>query len=210
MSNPKKRPYVSNARELSALATRARIMDAAKSLFLRDGIDKVTVAQIAERAEVATPTVYAAFKSKAGILHALMEAARFGDRFERARQRLQGVTDAVEMVALTAGVSRSIYEGETSDLDLFRGASSFSPSLRKMEEDFERMRLDMQQARVELLFQQGKAKKGLTLDEARRIMWMYTSRDVFRMLVHEGGWSLDRYEQWLREALLAALVEPQA
>jgi AcrR family transcriptional regulator len=208
MSNPKKRPYVSDARELSAQATRARIMDAAKSLFMHDGIDKVTVAQIAERAEVATPTIYAAFKSKAGILRALMEAARFGDRFERARQHLQGVTDSVEMVALTAGISRSIYEGETSDLDLFRGASSFSPSLRKLEENFERMRLNMQQARVELLFEQRKAKKGLTLDEARRIMWMYTSRDVFRMLVHEAGWSLDRYEEWLREALLSALVEP--
>lgn len=207
MSKQKKRPYVSDTRELSAQATRARILDAAKWLFTRHGIDKVTVAQIAERAEVATPTVYAAFKSKEGMLRALMEAARFGGQFERARRHLQGVTDSVEMVALTATVARSVYEGENRDPDLFRGASSFSPSLRKLEQQFERMRFDMQQARIELLFEQGKAKKGLTHDEARRIMWMYTSRDVFRMLVQEAGWSIDRYEEWLRETLLTALVE---
>jgi hypothetical protein len=35
---------------------------------------------------------------------------------------------------------------------------------------------------------------------------MYTSRDVYRMLVHEGGWSPDRYQEWLSRTLLDALV----
>ena len=199
---------MSEAREQGAQATRARILDAAKALFTRHGIDGVTVAQIAERAQVATPTVYAAFKSKEGMLRALMEAAMFGDRFEIARERLQGVTDSVEMVALTAAIARSVYEGESRDLGLLRGASGFSPSLRKLEEEFEQMRLEMQQARVELLFAQGKAKTGLSRDEAHRIMWMYTSRDIYRMLVNEAGWTADRYQEWLRETLMAALVGP--
>jgi AcrR family transcriptional regulator len=208
MAIPKKRRYVSEAREQGAQATRARILNAAKALFTAHGIDGVTVAQIADRAGVATPTVYAAFKSKEGILRALMEAAMFGDRFEIARQRLEGIIDGVEMVALTAAISRSVYEGESRELGMLRGASSFSPSLRKIEQQFEKMRLDMQQARIELLFDQGKAKHGLSLDEARQIMWMYTSRDIYRMLVREAGWTPDRYEDWLRETLLAALVEP--
>jgi hypothetical protein len=141
------------------------------------------------------------------MLRALMKASMFGDQFELARQRLEGVTDAVEMVALTATIARSIHEAESRDLGLLRGASSFSPSLRKLEEEFEAMRLEMQRQRIELLFEQGKARKGLTLDEARPIMWMYTSRDNYRMLVHEAGWSADHYEEWLREALLSALVE---
>lgn len=208
MSTQKKRTYVSQARQRSAEATRERILAAAKLLFTRHGIDGVTVGQIAERAKVATPTVYAAYKSKEGILRALMESAMFGDRFDNARRGLEGVTDAVEMVALTASISRSIYEGETRELGLLRGSSSFSPALRKIEEQFEQLRLDMQQARIELLFKQGKAKDGLSLEEARRIMWMYTSREIYRMLVREAGWSPDRYEGWLRETLLAALVQP--
>jgi hypothetical protein len=70
------------------------------------------------------------------------------------------------------------------------------------------MRLEMQKARIELLFEQDKAKPGLSLDEARRIMWMYTSREIYRMLVQEAGWTADRYQDWLRETLLSALVEP--
>ena len=199
---------MSEAREQGAQATRARILSAAKALFTAHGIDGVTVAQIAQHAEVAAPTVYAAFKSKEGILRALMEAAMFSDRFDVARKRLQGVNDSVEMVALTAAISRSVYEGESRDLGLLRGASGFSPALRKLEEEFEHMRLEMQQARVELLFEQGKAKPGLAIDEARRIMWMYTSRDIYRMLVQEAGWTADRYQDWLRDALLSALVGP--
>jgi len=38
-------------------------------------------------------------------------------------------------------------------------------------------------------------------------MWMYTSREVYRMLVTEGGWTPDRYQEWLSQTLVAALVE---
>jgi len=205
---PKKRPYVSEAREQGAQATRARILEAAKLLFSHHGVDKVTVAQIAVRAEVATPTVYAVLKSKEGILRALMEEAMFGDRFALARQRLENVTDSVEMIARTAAIARSVYDGDSRDLGLLRGVSSFSPSLRKLEQEFETMRFEMQEARVQRLFQQKRAKKDLTPDEARHILWMYTSRDVYRMFVREAGWSSERYENWLRETLLTALVAP--
>lgn len=177
-------------------------------MFDRDGIDRATIADIAARAGVAVPTVYAAFKSKEGLLRALMETALFSPGFEAARQRLEGVDDPVEMIALTADVAWSVYTGEQDELGLLRGASAFSPALRRLEEEFERIRLEMQAPRVELLFAQGKARKGLGPDEARRILWMYTSRDVFRMLVQEGGWSGEQYRNWLRETLLAALVDP--
>ena len=36
---------------------------------------------------------------------------------------------------------------------------------------------------------------------------MYTGRDVYRLLVQEGGWSADEYEEWLTETLVGALVE---
>ena len=40
-------------------------------------------------------------------------------------------------IALTAHVARAIYEGENSELGLLRGASAFSPALRKLEPEFE-------------------------------------------------------------------------
>jgi len=206
MSRTAKRVYASDLRSQAAEVTKTRVLNAAKTMFVRHGIDRVTIAQIAERAGVATSTVYALYKSKEGILRGLMTAALFGSRFQEAQAKLAGVTDPVRLVALSAQVARAIYEGESAELGLMRGASAFSPALRKMEQEFENLRFTMQEARVKLLFAQSKQRSGLALDEARQILWMYTSREVYRMLVHEAGWSPDQYQRWLSETLVNALV----
>jgi 23S rRNA G2069 N7-methylase RlmK/C1962 C5-methylase RlmI len=107
-------------------------------------------------------------------------------------------------------VARAIYQAESSELGLIRGVSAFSPALSNLERELENLRYQMQKERVELLFAQSKQRKGLTLDEARRIMWMYTSRDVYRLLVQEGGWKPDRYQKWLSITLVNALVKPSS
>jgi len=204
----RKRTYRSVARTEAASGTRRRILAAAKALFGRHGIDSVTIADIGARAAVATSTVYAIYKSKDGILRALMEATLFGSRFQQAQQLLAGVSDPVVLVRLTSHVSRAIYESESSDLGLLRHTSGFSPALRKMELEFEQLRYEMQAARVRQLFDAGCARSGLSFEDARRILWMYTSRDIYRMLVHEGGWSPTEYQEWLSRTLIEALVEP--
>lgn len=166
----------------------------------------MTVADIGERARVAASTIYGIYKSKDGLLRALMKRSLFGGSFQAAQKLLFGVTDPVELVRLTSHVSRAIYASESTDLGLLRSASGFSPALKKMEDEFERIRYNMQEERLRLLFNSGKARHGLSFEEARRIMWMYTSRDIYRMLVHEGGWSPDRYQEWLSRTLIEALV----
>lgn len=206
MSRRPRRRYVSELRTQSADATKERVLKAARALFVRRGIDRTTIAQIAEKAGVAVSTVYALYQSKEGILRAMMRAALFGPRFQEARSKLEGVSDPVKLIAMSASVARAIYEGESSELGLIRGASAFSPAVRKLEQEFETIRFEMQEARVALLFAQSKEAKGLELDDARRILWMYTGRDVYRMLVQESGWTPDRYQQWLSNTLVNALV----
>lgn len=206
-SKAKKRAYSSSLRTEAADETRARILASAKALFSRRGIDAVTISEIAGKSGVAGSTVYAIFKSKEGILRSLMEQSLFGERYQSAQQVFAGLDDPVEMIALTSHVSRAIYESESSDLGLLRNVSGYSPALRKIEQEFEQLRYEMQGERLRRLFAAGKAKKGISHDEARRIMWMYTSRDVYRMLVIEGGWTSDRYQEWLSQTLLAALLD---
>ena len=205
-----KRTYVAPLRTKAAEDTRSRILSAATALFGRKGIDKATIADIGRRAGVAASTVYSIYKSKDGLLRALIERSLFGREFQTAQAVLQGVTDAVRLIELTSHVSRAIYEAESTDLGLVRHASGFSPALRRIEQEFEQLRYSMQAGRVRLLFAAGQARAGLTLGEARRILWMYTSRDVYRMLVHEGGWTADRYQQWLSQRLAECLVDPAA
>jgi AcrR family transcriptional regulator len=166
----------------------------------------VTIAAIAGAAGVAASTIYATFKSKEGILRALMEASLFGPAFQQAQALLSGVADPLRQIEATAQVARAIYDGERQDLGMIRHASGFSPALRAVEQEFESRRFAMQQARITALFAAGRARPGLTEDEARRIMWLLTGRAVYQALVQDGGWTADRYQDWLQDTLLSQLV----
>jgi AcrR family transcriptional regulator len=202
----KRRPYDARQRADAAAANRAAVLDAARELFSQHGLDKVTIAEIAAQAAVSPSTIYAVFKSKEGILRELMRAALFGPRFQAAQSLLDGISDPVERVARSAQVARAIYESESAELGGLRGLSAFSPALRQLEEEFEAMRYDMQRERLALLAASGRMRPGLAMADARRIMWMYTGREVYRMLVEVGGWSADKYQTWLAATLVDALA----
>jgi AcrR family transcriptional regulator len=202
-----KRPYDSSSRQAAAQHAQHRLLEAARQSFLASGIDAVTIAEIAEKAEVSVSSVYALFESKAGILRALMSRAIFNADYERVAARLRAVTDPHEALRLTAAVARSIYEGEAKELALLRGAASFSPALEKLEAEFEDRRYELQSARIELLFELDAQRLGLSFERARDIMWMFTSRDCYRMLVVEKRWPPDEYEKWLAGLLLRELTK---
>jgi AcrR family transcriptional regulator len=204
------RRYQSERRRQTADDTRRRILDASRALFSRDGIDCVTVEKIAARAKVATSTVYALFKSKAGILRELTRDAIFSAQYHAATAQIDGTRDPIALLKLTAKVARTIYENEAREIGLLRGASMFSAELKKLENEFETLRFELQRARIELLFENALLPDGMSVDAARRIMWMYTSRDVYRMMVVDGGWSPDHFEEWLANTLVSALTKPAA
>lgn len=206
MANDNPRAYASRRRAAGAQETRAGILAAARDLFARRGVEAVKIDDVAAAAGVAGSTVYAVFKSKEGILRALMRDALFGERYAQAQALIAGVDDPVRMIAMTPQIARTIYETESVELGFLRGVAAWSPALRTLDREFEEMRYAAQEQRLRRLFEAGKAKPGLALEDARRILWMYTSRDVYRMLVEEGGWTPARYEAWLADVLIDALV----
>lgn len=206
-STPPRRSYSSDRRARTAQDTRERILDAGQTLFSRNGIDGTTIAEIAREAGVGASTVYGVHGSKEGILRGLMERVLFGGGFQSAAAVLADVSDPVKQIELTSHISRAVYESESGDLGLLRRSSGFSPALKKMEQEFEARRYAMQEPRLRALFDAGLNRKDLSFEEARQVLWMYTSRDVYRMLVADGGWTPDRYQTWLSQTLLDALVE---
>ena len=202
-----KRRYHSDARTEAAERTRSKVLEAGKFLFSRKGIDATTIAQIADRAGVSEQTVYATVKSKAGLLHALMDDAIFGPRFKQAQQKLELVKGAVPRLAMSAHVARAIYEGESAELSLLMKSSAFSPELRKMQQSFEILRREMQRERIDALFAAKRAKKGLTKEAAATLLWMFTSREVYHKLVHESGWTPEAFQSWLEKTLIETLTD---
>lgn len=206
MSIPKKRTYNAANRHAQAESTKNRILEAGKKLFQSEGFEKVTIEKLAQEAQVSTPTIYSLFQSKRGILFALMDAAipvdRRGDLVEQAKTE----TCPKKRIAYGAKIARLIYDAERSQMALFRGAAVLAPEFKELEEERENRRYHLQEESVEDMFKKGGFHPELTLAQVRDILWTLTSRDLYRMLVVERGWTSDAYEQWLSELLVKSLV----
>jgi AcrR family transcriptional regulator len=202
----KPRRYNAVSRRAKAEERRARILAVAKSQFSKRGVDKVTIDDIAERANVASPTVYALFRSKTGILKEIIEGTFFGKNYASVAERLKETDDPIKLLRTTASISRVIFDTEKGAIGLMRGTSAFSPDLKEVEKEFERIRFDLQEERARLLVKMFPVARKLGLPKVRDIMWMYTGRDIYRMFVLERGWTSDEYEEWLAHTLIQAFT----
>lgn len=201
-----KRRYNSSSRRAQAEALRERVLEVSRELFSKRGFDGVKIDDIAQRAGVASPTIYAAFKSKAGILKAIVSSTFFDAAYEALAKRIASERDPLELMRLTAAVSRGIYDRERAEIGILRGASAVSRDLQRVEKKFEQVRYDLQGARAELFVEKFSHAAKLGTDRVRDVMWMLTGRDHYRMLVLERGWSSDEYETWVASALIALIT----
>jgi AcrR family transcriptional regulator len=206
MSIRKKRPYRSETRRKQADQTKRRILRAAKELFSKHGIDKVTIDELAAKAEVSSPTIFALFRSKRGLLRALMDENLFGERYEALVAEAKAA-HPLERLRMAASITRNVYDSEKSEMGLLRGASAFSAELKELERELEQRRFERQEATVRILANEKTLIPGLQVGRAREILWALTSRDIYRMLVIERGWSPSAYEKWLAKILVRALTE---
>jgi AcrR family transcriptional regulator len=200
------RRYNTTLRAERAAGTRERILDAARKLFTMCGVDKVTVGEIASMAGVSTPTVYASFQSKTGILKAVVEHSFFNTHYTEVAKRAEMARDPEEILRLTATISRVILDTERDEIGLMRGLSVLSADLRSIETELEAIRFRIQADRAKQVVATAPAARCLGLRRVRDILWMYTGRDVYRMFVLERGWSSDEYENWLAETLIRTLM----
>ncbi len=207
MANVPTRPYHSPIRQQQADDTRRRIINAARSLFLSKGYDGATIESVARAAHVSPQTVYAAFGSKRGILAGLLDSARFGSAYLETIARVKDAAGPVERLRLVATIARRVYDAERSELDLLRGAGAVSPDLAELDREHERRRLDAQAPTVAFLAQSGALRADLDAATAGDIVWTFTGREIYRMLVSDRGWTSDRYEAWLGEMLIASLLD---
>ena len=140
LAKTKMRPYKSLVRERQADDTRRRIVEAARQLLQTEGYDGMTIEAIARRAEVSAPSVYAIFKSKTGLLIALLDQSMFGADYEEVVRQTLSATDPETRLRRAAAVSRQIRCAQSAAFDLMRSAGVVAPELAKLEQQRERLR----------------------------------------------------------------------
>jgi AcrR family transcriptional regulator len=204
----KKRTYRSQVRQRQAGDTRRRIVEATRELLQSEGYAGMTIEAIAQRAEVSAQSVYAIFKSKTGILIALLDQSTFGPNYEEIVLQARGATDPETRLRLAARVARQIRGAQSAAFDLMRGAGVVAPELAKLEQQRERLRYEGEENVITFLRDAGRLRPGLSHQTARDIFWMLTGGDVYRMLVRERGWSPQKYQDWLADTLVHSLLRP--
>lgn len=209
MSEVKKRSYKSTARNTQAAQTRARILTSARNLFESEGFEYVTIENMAQVANVSTPTIYALFQSKLGVLRALMDDTFPPDQFKALVEKSINEKSPKERLSISAKIARQMYDAERAQMGLFRGAAVLAPELRELEKEREMRRYNRQEVTIKAMIKECSLMKGLGATKARDILWALTGRDMYRMFVVEQGWTADEYEKWLSQLLISTLINAE-
>lgn len=206
MSKTKKRAYDSTTRNTQATQTRNRILGCAKNLFELEGFEFVTIEKIAHAADVSIPSIYSIFQSKRGILRALMDEAFPSDHFKALVERSIKEKSPIERLRISAKIARQMYDAEKTQMDVFRGAAILAPEFKELEKEKEMRRYNRQEVTIKAMAKEKSLAKELSVIKARDILWAFTGRDMYRMLVVEQGWTSDQYEKWLSQLLINNLI----
>ncbi len=206
MDKQTKRHYDAPQRRKHAEATRQSILRAARWLFTRHGYKATTLQAIAQKAQVALPTIYATFGSKPAILSALVKSVGADEDIRELARRAFAESDPVRQLKLAARVFGSIHAREADVEDLLWQAGGGDPDLAAVWRQSHHQQLSRQGELMTLLVQKGALKPGLTVEAASEILWALSSPEVYRLLVRERGWPLPHYENWLAESAVTLLL----
>ena len=204
--------YDNSRRSERARESRRQVLDVAHRLLVAEGFAGMRLAEVAQGAGVSVETVYKQFRNKGGLLKAAYDVQLAGDDeamplAERPEyQAMVEERDPVRRVRLYAGIGRRISERTgtlTTRVLECRGAD---PEVEEFARTIEGERLVGATMFVTALDQSGALRPGLDADRARDVLWMLISPEVWAQLVQRRGWSNEQYEDWLAQAVSAALL----
>lgn len=191
-------------REERAAATQRRILDAARLRFAEDGYGATTLRGIAAEAGVAVQTVYAVYRSKAGILRALRTALVHQPEAESLYAAALGAPDDSVKVGLFARSIRARWEAGADVVRVHAEAAASDASLREeVEQVLVRRRAGLGALAATL---EGSLASELDVARASAILDALTMPEVYLELTGVAGWSADEYEAWLTDALRRELL----
>ena len=212
-----KRPYDNSRRQAQARATRLRIIEAAKALFIADGYPGTTLEAVADAADTSLPTLYRLFPSKRALLKAVLDVSFGGDdqplAFED-RPEVQAVraeTDPRALITAFAPIARDFMARSSAILRVLATAATVDPDAAQLLAEIRRQRHTGQSRIVDALAARNALDPGLPFSAAADIAYTVLSPEVHHILTAERGWTAEQYEQWLVRSLGTLLrTEPAA
>lgn len=202
MSAVKPSPVTRPTRRERAEATRLRITQAAYTLFCERGYTGVTMVEIARAAGVAVQTVYFAFHTKGELLSRTYDFAVLGGN-ESAPPEQQAWYARMTAEPDIAAAIRQMVDGvgailtRATPLDtVVRASAESDPDTARVRNVHERWRADGYRAMLEILRAKSPLPDGITPERATHLLLLYLGMDIYRVLVHDLGWTHDDWIDW--------------
>lgn len=210
----KQRRYHSPRRQAQAQRTRAAILEAAEQLFFRRGYAATTVAAIAEAADVSVETIYKGFGGKAGLVRALYERGLAGagpvPAYERSDRMQAEADDARSVIGHWGRLLTEVTQRAAPIVQLIRSAAASDPEAAALVDEIDRGRLLRMEQNARRLLALPGVRPGLTVAEARDVLWTYSAPELHDLLVGRRGWSLQEYGQFAVRGMSASLLAEPA
>jgi AcrR family transcriptional regulator len=202
-----RRGYDASGRRAQAQATRERILDNARELFVSQGYAGTSIAQIAAASGVSAPTVFTGFRSKVNLLRAAVETAIVGDDepvalAERpAMRHVHAGATAQEVLTRYAAMFVDIAPRACPISLVVYHAADADPEIAALAAVLDEQRLRGSEAIARTVVDRLGAPD--RLEDVRDTVWTLNAPLLYGLLVDQRGWSIERYADWARRGLLA-------
>ena len=191
--------------------TRARILDAAGELFVRDGYGATALQDIAEHAGVAVQTIYYAFGNKQTVLKEVVDRTIAGDDEPVATmdrpwfQHAVKAATAPEQLREHVDGTRAVLERVAPIMKMVEAAGATDPGIAELWPSTEDPRLVVQTAAATSLLGKPGARPGVTVDHAADVLFGLLSPEIYLLLVGERKWTSKQWADWTHQTLLTQL-----
>jgi AcrR family transcriptional regulator len=203
-----RRAYRSRLREEAALLGQKAVVDAAAALFVEQGYARTTIDQIAARAGVSRPTVFAV-GSKAQLLALARRAAIGGDAVlgnEPAMTEILAERDPAELLRRFAGLAAGIAQ-RLAPLDaVLEEAAAGDPALVPLRDAGRDEIHGCARRVIGALRALGSLRGDMPPKAAADVLWLLIEPGQYRRLVAERGWSHRAFTRWQATAMIRLLL----
>ena len=206
----KPRRYDATRRRDRANRARQEVIDAGSRLFLADGFAATTVTAIAQASRVSEETIYKSFGGKAGLVRAIWARALEGEGSVPAEQRSDVMRateqDPREVIRRWGEFTIEVAPRVVPILLLIKSAASSDPQIAELLAEVDEQRLGRMERNARTLHDRHHLRAGMTLGEARDLLWTYSSPELFELLVGRRGWPVERFAGFVTDQLIGALL----
>ena len=197
-------------REQQAAETRRLIIDAARRLFAKQGYGITSIAQIAEEAGVAVPTIYASVGTKLRLLELLNDRIDQDGGVAELVPQLLTCQDAAQMLELQVRLSRQLNERAGDLIAALRSAATVEPGMAGPYAAGMHRHREGMRATARRLSELGALRQGVSEQEAAALLDSLLTPESWATLTTAHDLSWEACAELLNRSLVALLLNTPA